>query len=118
MKRVILACLISTGVCAQELVPITAQWTTVTTKEDGTPIDPGDLTYAVIVKANMYELCSTYDTQCSFPANPGDCGTIYAVARQISTGLQSDPSNTIDICADDFINRLIPPVLEFIIGSR
>ena len=86
--------------------------------EDGTPIDSGDLTYAVIVKTSMYQLCETTDIECTFLGNRGDCGTLYAVARQISTGLESVPSNEIYICADDFINRLIPPVLEFIIGSR
>ena len=103
---------------AQNVVPITASWTTVTTNENGEPIAPDDLIYAVIDGVVMQEMCATTSTECTFYAGHGECGSLYAVAYKISTGLVSAPSNVIDICVDDFANRLNSPVLEYIIGSR
>ena len=103
---------------AQNVVPITASWTTVTTNENGEPIDPDDLIYAVIDSGVLQEMCVTSSTECTFYAGLGECGSLYAIAHQISTGLDSAPSNVIDVCADEIVSRLNSPVLEFIIGSR
>ena len=100
---------------AHNVVPITASWTTVTTNENGEPIDPDDLIYAIMDRDVMQEMCATTSTECTFYVGQGECGSLYAVAYQISTGLESAPSNVIDVCAD---SRLNSPILEYIIGSR
>ena len=97
---------------------ITARWTAVVEREDGTPIDPGDLIYAIMDRDVMQEMCVTSSSECTFYVGPGECGSLYAVAHQISTGLHSAPSNVIDVCADELVSRLNSPVLEYIIGSR
>ena len=103
---------------AQNVVPINVSWTTVTTNEGGEPIDPNDLIYAIIDSVVLQEMCVTSSTECTFYAGPGECGSLYAIAHQISTGLDSAPSNVIDVCADELVSRLNSPVLEYIIGSR
>ena len=103
---------------AQNVVPINVAWTTVTTNENGEQIDPDDLIYAIMDRGVMQEMCVTSSTECTFYAGHGECGSLYAVAYQISTGLVSAPSNVIDVCADEIVNRLNSPVLEYIIGSR
>lgn len=97
---------------AQELSSITAQWTQVIAQEDGTPIDPDDLIYAIMDGDVMQEMCVTSDTTCTFTVGYGECGSLYAVAYQLSTGLESAPSNVIDVCVDGFSSRLNSPYLE------
>ena len=102
---------------AQNVVPINVSWTAVTTNEDGEAIDPDDLIYAIMDRGVMQEMCVTSASECTFYVGPGECGSLYAVAHQISTGLDSAPSNVIDVCADELVGRLNSPVLEFTIGS-
>jgi len=94
---------------AQDLLPITAYWDAVTENENNEPVDSGDLTYAVMDGIVLQEMCATTSTQCTFYVGPGECGSLYAVARQVSTGLESMPSNVVDVCVD---YRLTAPVLR------
>jgi hypothetical protein len=103
---------------AQDFPQITIQWEEVVAQEDGTPIDADDLIYTVRAEGYAGDVCSTSDVACTVTPRVRGCGTIYAVASQISTRMESARSNSIYVCSDDFANRLNSPVLKFIIGSR
>jgi hypothetical protein len=109
--------LMSTSALAQTPV-LNVSWSPVTTQEDGTVIDSSDVTYTVYNSINFNTLCQTSNLKCTIDINYSECLTMYATASQVSTALESAPSNAVTACAEPKPNYpLSAPVISVTITS-
>lgn len=119
LLTVLFIVLASTVASAQYDPKVNVKWTGVTTQEDGTVIDTADVAYIVYNADTGEHACEeTQDTSCSFTIAWGDCVTLYAKAKQISTTLLSKESNSVQVCSGvrpDF--PLSAPVIEVTLGA-
>ena len=93
-------------------------WSPVTTQTDGTVIDTADVTYVIIDQNTSVPVCATAALECHIDAAWGECMLLYAIAKQISTAMESAPSNVVNACTGtrpDF--PLSAPVIEVTIEN-
>lgn len=88
------------GVAHAQFTPrVHATWPPVTTQADGTVIDGTDVSYVVYNSETEIPVCATQDVECYFDIAWGDCITLHATAKQLSTSLESSPSNSVNVCS-------------------
>ena len=97
-------------------------WDPVYELVDGSTVEEGAIAYRVYEATTGAIICTTDQTECIVPAQPGQCGTAYATAYLVESGLESAPSNSVSACigdgeGDDPVVELdlvpaVPPVIE------
>lgn len=115
---VFLLLFVAQAALAQSGPQLHIKWFPVTTQEDGTVVDPADISYVVYDKETGIPICATQDIECRADIGWGQCITMYATAKQISTSLESDHSNEVRACGGvrpDF--PLSAPVIEVVIEN-
>ena len=105
--------LLANSAFAQYSPVIHATWEPVTTQEDGTVVDTTDVGYVVYESETGVGLCETQGGGCDIDIAWGQCVTMHMTAKQLSTGMESLPSNTVNACGGDRPNfRLSSPTLS------
>jgi hypothetical protein len=95
-----------------------AVWGAVTTDEGGAVVDSSDISYVVYETESGVPVCATKALECNIDLIYSQCMVIHATAKQISTGLESKPSNEVNACGGVRPNFLLSsPVIEVTIGG-
>ena len=103
---------------AQYTPVIHAAWEAVTTESDGTVVDSAEVGYIVYENETGVALCETQGLTCDIDVAYGQCVTMHMVAKKMTTGLESKPSNIVEACGGsraDF--RLSSPTLTATVSS-
>jgi hypothetical protein len=93
-------------------------WNAPTTQEDGTPVSPDDIRVDVFRDQGVGVCSETVNSNCVTELAWDECATFYGTATQLSTGLTSKPSASVDVCAapePDWDVAPAPPVINVII---
>ena len=109
---------VSVPAFAQTSPVIHAAWLAVTTESDGTVVDSAEVGYVVYENETGQALCETQGLTCDIEVAYGQCVTMHMVAKKMTTGLESLPSNIVEACGGDRANfRLSSPTLTATVSS-
>ena len=111
MRCFVLIPVLLSGIAIAEERPISFSWQHNYQQTNGTAIPSDDLVVTVYDEADS-EICSG-NVGCNTTQPYDTCVTYYAVATQLSTALQSVPSEEVESCTGPFPpTALTMPVLE------
>jgi hypothetical protein len=103
---------------AQGTPVVHATWEAVTTESDGTVVDSAEVGYVVYENETGQPLCETQGLSCDIDIAYGQCVKMHMVAKKMTTGLESLPSNVVDACGGDRANfRLSSPTLSATVST-
>ena len=110
--------LLANSAFAQTSPVIHAAWLAVTTESDGTVVDSAEVGYIVYENETGEQLCETQGLTCDIEVAYGQCVIMHMVAKKMTTGLESLPSNIVEACGGDRANfRLSSPTLTATVSS-
>jgi hypothetical protein len=119
MKMIaVLLLFLSSQVFAQYTPVVHASWEAVTTESDGTVVDSAEVGYIVYENETGVPLCETQGLTCDIDIAYGQCIKMHMVAKKMTTGLESLPSNVVDACGGARANfRLSSPTLAATVST-
>ena len=119
MLRIIFVMLILSSAAHAQYTPVIhAAWEVVTTESDGTVVDSAEVGYIVYENETGEQLCETQGLTCDIEVAYGQCVIMHMVAKKMTTGLESLPSNIVEACGGDRANfRLSSPTLTATVSS-